>query len=862
MIYKILLVALVLSSGIVSGQSLDTLRHLNVKPGGGYAAIWGYTAPNGREYALLGCNGSSGQQAGTSFIDITNIGNVHQVGFVPGPPSSWREMKTYRQYAYIVTEASGSGTQIVDLSYLPDSVHLVSTFVYTQSTKNTAKSHSVTIADGFLYLNGCANWGTQFQRGTVIFDLRADPTNPVFVGEYSPSYFHDTYVLRDTIYGSAIYSGGGLYIADARNKSSIVPIGQITYTGSGTHNAWVTKDRRYVITTDEIGSTAKTLKVWDIQNLPTIPPLPTATFTPSPTDIEHNITIRGDYAYVAWYTRGAVVVNITNPASPVLAGSYDTSTQPSGGYEGMWGIYPYFPSGKVVGGDMQNGLWVFSFSDLAPRVPVTLLQPVMNETTATGNPVSFRWTKSANLSKDPHWYDVRLTGPALDTTWRANDSVAVFSALGNLQAGSQYTWYVTTRDEFNTTQSPQSFQFIYGVASPAASVTVTAPNGGENWQNTTLQNIQWSSLNLSGNVKVELSRNGGSSYETLYASTANDGTEVWTVTGPVTSSARIRVSSVSTPAVRDSSNGVFNISPGFSLLTKMYLRDNGGELDSLEYGTGMSATDGIDASFGEFELPPLPPTGVLDVRWQIAGTLGTERDIRDTLGGTHQQVIYTGKLQAGGGGYPFVLKWNRLELPAGTFTLRDGPAGAFFLVNMKQQDSLVISDDQIPQFQIVYDAGNVVASTAQSGWNILSVPVNVADRRKTVVFPTSTSNAFAYTPIGYVNDDTLDYGVGYWLKFPSTQLLSLTGGTITSDTIDVIQGWNIIGSISTSVPVGSIIQIPGGIVASSYIGYGITGYGSATSIDPMRGYWVKVNQNGKLVLPGSVLKEVRTSKRK
>jgi hypothetical protein len=84
-----------------------------------------------------------------------------------------------------------------------------------------------------------------------------------------------------------------------------------------------------------------------------------------------------------------------------------------------------------------------------------------------------------------------------------------------------------------------------------------------------------------------------------------------------------------------------------------------------------------------------------------------------------------------------------------------------------------------------------------------------------------------------------------------------------SDTIDVIQGWNIIGSVSTSVPVGSIIQLPGGIVASSYFGYGSTGYGSATSIDPMRGYWVKANQNGKLVLPGSVLneKKERTSKR-
>jgi hypothetical protein len=89
----------------------------------------------------------------------------------------------------------------------------------------------------------------------------------------------------------------------------------------------------------------------------------------------------------------------------------------------------------------------------------------------------------------------------------------------------------------------------------------------------------------------------------------------------------------------------------------------------------------------------------MDVRWQIAGTLGTDRDIRDTLGGTRQQIIYTGKLQAGDGGYPFVLKWNRAELPAGTFTLRDGPTGFFFLVNMRLQDSLVITDSRLCTMQ-------------------------------------------------------------------------------------------------------------------------------------------------------------------
>ena len=442
-----------------SQTSLDTLRHLDVKPGGGYSALWGYTAPDGREYALIGCNGQGGgQPAGTSIIDITDIGNVHQVAFIPGPASEWREMKTYRQYAYVVSEAGG-GTQIIDLSGLPDSARLVRSFNFTGSGGNTSRSHTITISDGFMYLNGCGAWSP---GGIVIFDLRADPTNPVFAGTYEPEYIHDCYVLRDTIYGSAVYAGGGLHIANARNKASIQEIGKITYPGSGTHNAWVTKDRRYVITTDEIGSTPKTLKFWDISSLPSIPPIATTTFTASPADIEHNVTIRGDYAYVAWYTLGAVVVNVSDPAHPAYAGGFDTSNQPPGTYNGVWGIYPYFPSGRIIAGDMQNGLWVFRFSDLAPRVPVTLLQPAMGETTAVASLLTFRWTRTADPGRDPHWYEVHLRGAGLDTIWRANDSVATFSHLGGLQAGRQYSWDVTVRDEFNTTTSAETVQFFYG----------------------------------------------------------------------------------------------------------------------------------------------------------------------------------------------------------------------------------------------------------------------------------------------------------------------------------------------------------------------------------------------------------------
>src|SRR5690554_5305989 len=42
-----------------------------------YAAIWGYTAPNGREYAILCCG------LGTAFIDVTDSANIYEVDFHP-----------------------------------------------------------------------------------------------------------------------------------------------------------------------------------------------------------------------------------------------------------------------------------------------------------------------------------------------------------------------------------------------------------------------------------------------------------------------------------------------------------------------------------------------------------------------------------------------------------------------------------------------------------------------------------------------------------------------------------------------------------------------------------------------------------
>jgi hypothetical protein len=90
------------------------------------------------------------------------------------------------------------------------------------------------------------------------------------------------------------------------------------------------------------------------------------------------------------------------------------------------------------------------------------------------------------------------------------------------------------------------------------SITVIAPNGGEVLPVGTTQTIRWSAAGIGDQVKIELSRDGGNSFEIIFSSTPNDGLEQWIVTGPPTLNAVIRVSSLN-DSVSDVSDAPFEI---------------------------------------------------------------------------------------------------------------------------------------------------------------------------------------------------------------------------------------------------------------------------------------------------------------
>jgi hypothetical protein len=99
---------------------------------------------------------------------------------------------------------------------------------------------------------------------------------------------------------------------------------------------------------------------------------------------------------------------------------------------------------------------------------------------------------------------------------------------------------------------------------------------------------------------------------------------------------------------------------------------------------------------------------------------------------------------------------------------------------------------------------------------------------------------------GYVHKDTMHRGRGYWAKGDTSMLYE--GTYVGAETVDVRQRWNIIGSITEPIPVSEIETIPPGIIQSPFFEFTGLTYAVATTLNPGRAYWVKVSQDGEIIL--------------
>jgi choice-of-anchor B domain-containing protein len=333
-------------------------------PAQGVAGTWGYVAPDGSRYAIMGT------AAGVMVIDLRDPGAPRVVDEVAGPTNTpspgiyWREMRVYGHYAYVVSEQTNvrGGIMIIDLSGLPASVRYVKSVV-PHDGQLAAHSVDIDVARGLLYLQRESNLAGHHASGPAraralhdagtekpghpvggptdgsieIWDLSADPENPSFVTTFNQHRsVHDMTAVGDRVY-IAEGNASSFSVWDVADPQAPQFVVRWSVPGHFAHNIWPSGDGSFVVTTEEIPN-GLPARVWQLNGAAA--PTPLSSFR-SGSGTPHNVVMEGRMAYLSHYTEGAVAVDLSDPASPQIVARVDTNPYTGSGLSGCWGIYKF-----------------------------------------------------------------------------------------------------------------------------------------------------------------------------------------------------------------------------------------------------------------------------------------------------------------------------------------------------------------------------------------------------------------------------------------------------------------------------------------------------------------------------------------
>lgn len=306
---------------------------------------WGYVDETGVEYALVGTT------KGTSIVSLANPANPIEIFWEPGTESVWRDLQVYGDFAYITTEAD-DGLLIIDLSPLPSSNVLPTTYYFGPDYWSSAHDIFIDTTGGWAYICG-ANRGN---GGMIILDIHTNPLAPIEVGVFDDWYCHDAFAQGNLLYGAHI-SDGYLSIIDVTDHSNPILINTITTPNAFAHNVWVTSNDQYAVTTDEIRGAFVTL--YDVSDPMNIQEMDRVQSSAGKPIIPHNAFILKDsFIVTSYYTDGIVMHNMTRPKNVIEVASYDSNFSDLPEFNGSWGVYPFLPSGHFLASDMTSGLHV------------------------------------------------------------------------------------------------------------------------------------------------------------------------------------------------------------------------------------------------------------------------------------------------------------------------------------------------------------------------------------------------------------------------------------------------------------------------------------------------------------------------
>lgn len=375
--------------------SFMSIEELGGELGAGSAAnLWGWKDPEtNKEYVIFGLTDS------TAFVDVTEPLSPTLIGNLPNQtsviPNQYRDIKVYKDHAFIIADQNSEhGMQVFDLTQLRDVISPTVTFT-TTAHFGQFNAHNLHINEdsGYAYI---LRTTTPILCESAIYMVNIqDPLNPTDAGCVNDGgaasdamcvIYHgpDPEYQNKEICATA--SDDNIVVHDVSDKANPVLLADLDYSDiKRAHNTWFTEDHRFFLSSDMYDETDFGLNTrifaWDVSDLnnPTIIDIYEADYTAS----DHNLWVKGDYAYIGNFHAGMRMLDISalKDGGQMTAGPFldlfptDDNASHHGG---VWAIYPFFESDTIAVSGKMTGMYLLRPSQAVTAVSVSNLSSPSN----------------------------------------------------------------------------------------------------------------------------------------------------------------------------------------------------------------------------------------------------------------------------------------------------------------------------------------------------------------------------------------------------------------------------------------------------------------------------------------------------
>jgi choice-of-anchor B domain-containing protein len=362
--------------------------------------VWGWTAPDGREFGIVG------QTDGVGFVEITKNGNLEYLGRLDTQTTatSWRDIKVIGHHAYIGAESDNHGLQVFDLTKLLDikpswnrkprvfskERDLTALFTGFGASHNIVAHEEANMIYAVGGRSGANARNTTCAGGMFMVDV-SDPANPVSPGCIpQDGYVHDAqcvvytgptekYRGREVCFN---YNEDTLTIMDVTDKKKPEVISRTPYEGAAyTHQGWlVDETMTFLLLDDELDESDGTVPgkkdhtttyIFNVTDLAA--PINTGFYQSPAKSIDHNQYVVKGLTYQANYGSGLRIVDVSGVERDPTGGNFeevgffdchpeDDDVNGVVEFLGTWSVYPYFKSGYILLNSIERGIFSLKYN--------------------------------------------------------------------------------------------------------------------------------------------------------------------------------------------------------------------------------------------------------------------------------------------------------------------------------------------------------------------------------------------------------------------------------------------------------------------------------------------------------------------